>query len=93
MSGVSSIKGANVDDPTGNRRRRGHSRACKVGPDARSLAVFKIPVAGRDAALARLAQIAISARAHRAARLVPLKSRRTEYLVETGLFGLSLDGG
>src|SRR5262249_43017277 len=53
-----------VGDAPGDGGRRGGRRAGEVRTHFRALAVFEVAVGGRDAALPRLAVIAIAAGAH-----------------------------
>jgi len=62
-----------------------------MGAHLRPLAVLEIAIGGRDAALARLAAIAIAARAHRASGFAPEKSGVTEDAVEASSLGLAFD--
>src|SRR5579862_7630908 len=58
---------------------------------AAALPAFEIAVRGRGAMLAREQLVGIHRKAHRAARLAPLKARRDEDLVETLFLGLLFD--
>ena len=55
-----------------------------------ALAVLEIAVGGRDAALARLAAVAVAAGAHRAAGFAPEEAGVAEHAVEAGGLGLAL---
>src|SRR5258706_11654290 len=65
---------ANVEEWPGDRGRRGHPRAHKVGPAAGALPALEIAVRSRSAALARLEPVCVHAQAHGAARLAPLET-------------------
>ena len=73
----------------GGRRGR---RADQMRAHARALAVLEIAVGGGDAALARLAAVAIAAGAHRAAGFAPEESGIAENAVEARGLGLALHG-
>src|SRR5215472_3851862 len=57
----------------------------------RPLAVFKIAVGGRDAALAGLAAIAIATGAHRASGFAPEKSGLAKHAIEPGGLSIAFD--
>src|SRR5215469_13121152 len=82
---------AYVRNVAGDRCCSSHLRAHEVGPHARTLAIFEVPIARRDAALSRRGEISVAACAHRAARLVPLEAGVAEDRVEAERLGLVLD--
>ena len=55
--------------------------------------MLEIAVGGGDAALARLAAIAVAAGAHRTARLAPEEPGVAEHAIEPGRLGLALHAG
>src|SRR6185437_13744036 len=63
-------------------------RRNQVGAALETLTALEIAVRGRGAALLRLQLVRVHGKAHRAARLAPIKARLDEDLVEA--FGLRL---
>src|SRR5271167_3380861 len=80
----------NIGEVPRNRRRRRHHRTDKMRPPSAPLPSFKIAVAGRSAAFARLQNVWIHSQAHRASRLAPLESRVLKNPVQAFLFGRPL---
>src|SRR5205823_8270656 len=64
--------------------------ADQMGAHVAALAALEIAIGGGDAALARLAAIAITAGAHGAARFAPDEAGGTKYLVEPSRLRLAL---
>src|SRR5882762_5745533 len=73
---------ANVDEVSGDRRRRSHLGAHEVGPAAGALAAFEIAVRGRSATLARLEPVRVHGQTHRATGFAPLEAGILENPVE-----------
>src|SRR5258708_21281793 len=65
---------ANVDEVSGDRRRRGHLGTHEVGPAAGALPAFEIAVRSRSAPLALLEPVRVHAQAPGTAGLPPLES-------------------
>src|SRR5471032_2958144 len=65
-----------------DRCSNGHARACQMGAGARSLPTDKIAVSSGDGPLARRNDVAVSSKAHRAARLAPFEARVDECSVQ-----------
>src|SRR6185503_2017682 len=86
--GMSAIQPADVDEMSGDRRRRRHGRTDEVRAPAVALAAFEVAVGRRRAAFARLEAVVVHREAHRAARLAPLESRVAKHAIEA--FGLCL---
>src|SRR5579875_2357062 len=80
-----------IDEPAGDRRRRGHGRRDEMRASSRSLPAFEIAIGGAGAALAGRELIGVHAKTHRAARLPPFKSRFPEDPVKPLFFGLFFD--
>src|SRR5688572_17074797 len=70
----------------------GHRGADEVRAPALALPPFKVPVAGRGAALARTERVRVHPQTHRAARLAPLETGLAEDFIKPFGFGRALDG-
>src|ERR1700722_5814446 len=68
-----------VDDGPGNRCCSRHRRTDQIGSHAGALTILEVPVAGSDGGFAGLGQVAVRARAHGTAGLVPFETRIAEH--------------
>src|SRR5215467_2339231 len=92
-SGLPRHELSHVGDAPGDGGRGGGRRAGEVRTHFRALAVFEVAIGGRDAALPRLAAIAIAAGAHGAAGLAPQEPGVAEDAIEPGHLRRALHRG
>src|SRR4051812_32974698 len=81
--GMSAPHRPHVGNGAGNRCGRRTCRARQMGPRAWPLPTDKIAIGRRDRTLSGSDRLTICGKAHRAARLAPLKSRLDEDLVQS----------
>src|SRR5262245_63804854 len=72
-------------------RSRGHRRTHQVSPPTATLTAFKVAIRSGRAAFAWLKDVGVHAKAHAAARLSPVESRRLEDFIEPFTLCLLLD--
>src|SRR5438105_3325256 len=72
--GISAPHRPDIGNGAGDGRGRSTRRACQMRPRLRPLPSDKITVGGRDRALPRRHGLSVGGKAHRAARLAPLKA-------------------